>query len=149
MPEALSEGESGRGEDRQCGLTPWDPAAPRGRARRRRRSSVIKLSSSVIELSPVPEITVYNRLFRVYPPSLHAGSDFWPASEHCSHCLGLPEELAVRHTALRRGYAVVAVSSYDRKGSKCWHNTQPSRSEDLRVGRAVGEWGGRVEWRGC
>ena len=61
----------------------------------------------------------------------HAGSDFWPASPACKHCLGLPEEVAVRQAALKRGYAVVAVTSFNRE-SGCWHNTAPARSEDLR-----------------
>jgi uncharacterized protein YaeQ len=60
------------------------------------------------------------------------GSDFWPPSKRCKHCLGLPEEVRVREAALRRGYAVVAVTSFNRT-SKCWHNTQPKRSEDLKV----------------
>ena len=63
----------------------------------------------------------------------HQGSDFWLPSPRCRHCLGLPEEGVVRATALKRGYAVVAVTSFNRD-SKCWHNTQPSRSEDLKVG---------------
>ncbi|EFN58741.1 hypothetical protein CHLNCDRAFT_140437 [Chlorella variabilis] len=60
----------------------------------------------------------------------HQAGDFWPASQRCPGCLGLPEEMAIRATALRRGYAVIAVSSYNRS-SGCWHNTQASRSEDL------------------
>ena len=70
----------------------------------------------------------------------HQGSDFWPPSPRCRHCLGLPEEGLVRAAALRRGYAVVAVTSFNRD-SKCWHNTQASRSEDLQVG---GRGGGGV-----
>lgn len=62
----------------------------------------------------------------------HQGSDFWPASQRCKHCLGLPEEMGVRAAALKRGYAVVAVTSYNRD-SRCWHNTQAKRSEDLKV----------------
>ena len=62
----------------------------------------------------------------------HQGSDFWPPSEQCPECLGLPEELLVRSTALRRGYALIAVSSYNRS-SKCWENNILPRSEDLQV----------------
>lgn len=36
--------------------------------------------------------------------------------------------------AVERGYAVIAVSSFDRD-TKCWHNTAASRSEDLQVRR--------------
>lgn len=63
----------------------------------------------------------------------HQGSDFWLPSPRCRHCLGLPEELRVTEMALRRGYAVVAVSSYNRDGDKCWQNRAPSKSEDLKV----------------
>ncbi|KAI7843770.1 hypothetical protein COHA_002668 [Chlorella ohadii] len=61
----------------------------------------------------------------------HSGSDFWPKSGRCMHCLGLPEEMRVRQAALRRGYAVVAVSSHNRE-TMCWHNTGADRSEDLK-----------------
>ncbi|KAL4426995.1 hypothetical protein ABPG77_009556 [Micractinium sp. CCAP 211/92] len=60
----------------------------------------------------------------------HSGSDWWPPSQRCQHCLGLPEEMIVRRAAVERGYAVIAVSSFDRE-TKCWHNTAASRSEDL------------------
>lgn len=60
----------------------------------------------------------------------HSGSDWWPPSQRCRHCLGLPEEMVVRRAAVERGYAVIAVSSFDRD-TKCWHNTAASRSEDL------------------
>jgi hypothetical protein len=72
----------------------------------------------------------------------HQGSDFWPASDRCQHCLGLPEELLVRGTALGRGYALIAVSSFDREG-RCWDNTVVSRSDDLQVG------GGRQQYTSC
>ena len=62
----------------------------------------------------------------------HAGSDFWPPSPACEHCLGLPEELLVRRTALRRGYAVVAVTSFNRE-DKCWRNSAPAKSQDLQA----------------
>ncbi|KAI3436872.1 hypothetical protein D9Q98_006282 [Chlorella vulgaris] len=60
----------------------------------------------------------------------HQGSDFWQPSARCKHCLGLPEECLVREVALQRGYAVVAVTSFNRT-SGCWHNTQAEFSEDL------------------
>jgi hypothetical protein len=62
----------------------------------------------------------------------HGAPNFWPPSQQCPFCIGLPEEVRVREAALRRGYAVVAVTSFNRT-SKCWHNTQPKRSEDLKV----------------
>ena len=46
----------------------------------------------------------------------HAATDFFPRSERCRHCVGLPEETSLVDKALKRGYAVVAVSSVGR----CW-----------------------------
>lgn len=61
----------------------------------------------------------------------HAATDWWPASPRCPTCVGLPEERIIRKAALRRGYAVVAVSSFDRD-TQCWHNTgSPADSDDL------------------
>ena len=79
----------------------------------------------------------------------HSGSDFWPKSGRCMHCLGLPEEMWVREAALRRGYAVVAVSSHNRE-TQCWHNTGADKSEDLKVGLRgeAGRWlVGAAGWR--
>lgn len=84
----------------------------------------------------------------------HQGSDFWLKSPRCLECLGLPEEVAITRAAVKRGYAVVAVSSYDRE-SKCWQNRAVAQSEDLqaRVGGAGGAAAGggngstRSSWR--
>ena len=72
----------------------------------------------------------------------HQGSDFWPASDRCQDCLGLPGEVTLRTAAIKHGYAVIAVTSIDRS-SKCWSG------EDLKVGvcgnpiqgRVAGRWG--------
>ena len=69
----------------------------------------------------------------------HSAEDWFDPSPACSACLGLPEERLVRLAALRRGYAVVAVSSLNRD-TKCWHNTAASKSEDLQVGWAGVVW---------
>ena len=49
----------------------------------------------------------------------HAAVDFFPASDRCVACVGLPEEARVAAKALTRGYVVAAVSSE----KACW-NTQ-------------------------
>ena len=49
----------------------------------------------------------------------HAALDFFPASDRCVKCAGLPEEARVAAKALTRGYVVAAVSSE----KACW-NTQ-------------------------
>ena len=46
----------------------------------------------------------------------HAATDFFPKSETCPTCAGLPEESRVVAKALARGYVVAAVSS---RGA-CW-----------------------------
>jgi len=48
----------------------------------------------------------------------HQATDWWPR-EHCGHCLGLPEEVTIVRTVLRRGFAGMAVTSADRM-SGCW-----------------------------
>jgi hypothetical protein len=50
----------------------------------------------------------------------HSALDFWPPSPGCPGCLNLPEEVHIVRRALARGYAVVAISSADRDGSRCW-----------------------------
>eukprot|EP00887_Chlorella_sp_A99_P002410 scaffold10.g2410.t1 len=42
------------------------------------------------------------------------GGDFWPRSDGCPECRGLPEELAMTKQALARGYAFISVDSKDR-----------------------------------
>jgi predicted esterase len=53
----------------------------------------------------------------------HSAGDFWPKSSLCPECLGLPEEIRIRKTAMRRRYAVVAISSIDRKIG-CWRGEE-------------------------
>merc|ERR1719204_746751 len=49
----------------------------------------------------------------------HGAYDWWPKSEKCSHCIGLPEERTVVKAVLKRGFIALAVTSFDRM-SKCW-----------------------------
>ena len=45
--------------------------------------------------------------------------------------LGLPEEVAVTKKALRKGWAVVAFSSTDRREHQCWDSSfPPEESKD-------------------
>jgi hypothetical protein len=50
----------------------------------------------------------------------HSAGDLWPPSPACPACLGLPEETRLRRAVLRRGMALLAVSSLDRAGKRCW-----------------------------
>ncbi|PNW71221.1 hypothetical protein CHLRE_16g692650v5 [Chlamydomonas reinhardtii] len=61
----------------------------------------------------------------------HGAVDFWPKSAGCPQCTGLPEEMNITLHVLTRGYAAVAISSYDRRMSRCWQNMWGSRDEIL------------------
>ncbi|KAG2441517.1 hypothetical protein HXX76_003139 [Chlamydomonas incerta] len=61
----------------------------------------------------------------------HGAVDFWPKSDACPQCTGLPEEMNITLHVLSRGYAAVAVSSADRRMSRCWQNMWGSRDEIL------------------
>ena len=50
----------------------------------------------------------------------HGAIDFWPQSAACTQCIGLPEEVRITKETLRAGWAVIAISSADRDGSRCW-----------------------------
>ncbi|KAI8462388.1 MAG: hypothetical protein J3K34DRAFT_189448 [Monoraphidium minutum] len=51
----------------------------------------------------------------------HSALDWLPKSDRCPKCIGLPEELNItRYATEQRGLALVAVSSADRAGSRCW-----------------------------
>uniref|UniRef100_A0ACD5ZMK4 Uncharacterized protein n=1 Tax=Avena sativa TaxID=4498 RepID=A0ACD5ZMK4_AVESA len=52
----------------------------------------------------------------VAPGCTIRATDFFDASPGCPHCAGLPEERRFTREALRRGYAVLAVSSR----AECW-----------------------------
>lgn len=72
----------------------------------------------------------------------HAATDFFPPSETCPTCAGLPEETRVVAKALARGYVVAAVSS---RGA-CWDATVDARRVVRalsRVSRLVPELAGK------
>ena len=66
----------------------------------------------------VPPTKVEGVLFLAHGCS-HSATDWWPTSDSCPKCIGLPVERAVVREALNRSYLVVALSSSDRS-SKCW-----------------------------
>ena len=49
----------------------------------------------------------------------HRATDWFPTSQSCSSCIGLPVERAIVQGALDRGFAVLALSSQN-KDHKCW-----------------------------
>ena len=58
---------------------------------------------------------------------------------------GLPEDVRVRKKAVRQGYAIIAISSLDRRGRRCWDvKLDPTASVD---GKHVAEILGTVRQR--
>jgi hypothetical protein len=49
----------------------------------------------------------------------HSATDWWPKSQNCSTCIGLPVERSIVRMAIERNMAVVAVTSSNRQ-HKCW-----------------------------
>ena len=50
----------------------------------------------------------------------HSALDFWPSSEGCEKCVGLPEEHKIAKTAVESGYFTVAISSHSQDHGGCW-----------------------------
>ena len=58
----------------------------------------------------------------------HSATDWWAASASCPQCIGLPVEVNIVNTAVQRyNLAVIAISSYDREGSRCWSGVDTTR----------------------
>lgn len=49
----------------------------------------------------------------------HSSTDWFPKTQSCPTCIGLPVEVSITKQVLKHGYVIVAVSSIDRF-SKCW-----------------------------
>ena len=60
----------------------------------------------------------------------HSATDWWPKSESCLTCLGLPVEVSIVKEAVRRNYFVVAMSSSD-STHKCWAENDLDRAGAL------------------
>ena len=67
----------------------------------------------------------------------HSATDFWPQSDRCPECRGLPVEVRITRMALQAGWATIALSSKDRE-SKCWQWAE----DESRVGAGT-VWCGR------
>jgi hypothetical protein len=60
----------------------------------------------------------------------HSATDWWPRSESCPTCLGLPVEASIVKEAVRRNYFVFAMSSSDRL-VKCWSENDLTKATKL------------------
>jgi hypothetical protein len=72
----------------------------------------------------------------VAPGCTIRATDFFDASPGCPRCAGLPEERRFTRKALRRGYAVLAVSSR----AECWSLDAADGSELAAVESIIGWW---------
>ncbi|PSC69850.1 Secretion-regulating guanine nucleotide exchange factor [Micractinium conductrix] len=70
---------------------------------------------------------------------VHSGYNYFPQSDACPDCRGLPEEMSHTLQALRRGYAVISISSLDRE-TGCFAFWE----DCFNVADIVTEW--REEW---
>lgn len=81
----------------------------------------------VYEMPPRPKAVLL-----LFHGCQHSCTDWWPASEACTACKGLPEEMRITEAALAEGHAVVALSSQDRTGNRCWDTGwPPENSADI------------------
>ncbi|EFN51328.1 hypothetical protein CHLNCDRAFT_55184 [Chlorella variabilis] len=69
-----------------------------------------------IPIDPVGLLVMLHRCGR-------SAEDFWPPSGACPECIGMPEAVSISRQALARGYALLAINSFNRTvGSlgRCW-----------------------------
>ncbi|KAF0933962.1 hypothetical protein E2562_021025 [Oryza meyeriana var. granulata] len=114
-------------------LLPRPPPAPEQLAAVRLDARVEQRSSNEVlwQLPPTPpRAAVF-----VAPGCTIRATDFFDASSGCPRCTGLPEERRFTREALRRGYAVLAVSSR----AECW-------SLDTRDGSELAAVESIIEW---
>ncbi|PSC72576.1 hypothetical protein C2E20_4286 [Micractinium conductrix] len=71
---------------------------------------------------------------------VHAGYNYFPFSKDCPNCRGLPEELSHTLQALRRGYAVIAISASDTQ-TGCWSWYEDSDGAAAVLRSWIKEWG--------
>lgn len=83
----------------------------------------------------VPTTTALRGLLVVFHGCSHRATDFFPASTTCKKCIGLPVERTIAMAAIRRGIAVLAISSQNAE-HKCWVPHQ-GMSEDYGEGMGM------------
>ncbi|GLI63475.1 hypothetical protein VaNZ11_006449 [Volvox africanus] len=95
----------------------------------------------VVWQAPPPDVLCRGVVFVAHGCN-HGAIDWWPPSPSCPQCIGLPEELNVTLHCLLRGYAVVAVSSAARRGSRCWQSIFGGGSDpwDYNAGSSPVDW---------
>ncbi|MEW5313283.1 MAG: hypothetical protein WDW38_004865 [Sanguina aurantia] len=108
-------------------MTPLGRAAPRPTRVRLSLAQVLN-GSEVVWQSPGPSPA--GTLFVAHGCN-HGGNDFWPGHAGCSHCTGLPEEVAITKAVLARNYVMLAISSQARKTHRCWNPTLGAHDGDM------------------
>lgn len=66
----------------------------------------------------LPPAQIHGVLFAAHGCS-HSSTDWWPRSDLCTKCTGLPVEKSIVREALKRNLLVIAVSAQNRD-HKCW-----------------------------
>lgn len=96
----------------------WAPLTPRRRSRRTPTHQ-----SPLPAERPVGTVVFFHGCARL-------STSFFPYHPTaCPECIGLPEELALAKQALRRGYAVLALTAKNEK-SQCWSSGGSWRRND-------------------
>lgn len=108
-------------------LTVADAAAVRLDARVEQRSG----NEVLWQLPASPRAAVF-----VAPGCTIRATDFFDASPNCPRCVGLPEERRFTRAALRRGYAVLAVSSR----AECWSLDASGEGSELAAVESIIKW---------
>jgi hypothetical protein len=60
----------------------------------------------------------------------HSATDWWPKSDKCTSCIGLPEEVAIVEYGLSLNYAMMAITSSNRE-HKCWQQVDIYHSTEV------------------
>jgi len=99
----------------------------------------LRIENESIEMVyQLPPVSPIKGVLALFHGCSHRATDFWPASDSCKKCIGLPVERTIALAALRRGLAVLAISSSNSE-HKCWIPHQGA-SDD--VGEGTGAFRG-------
>ena len=60
----------------------------------------------------------------------HSATDWWPKSDSCPLCIGLPVEMSIVRYGLEHGYVMLAMSSTNRR-HKCWTGHDLNKANTL------------------
>jgi hypothetical protein len=85
------------------------------------RGTYLKINNNIEAVYQLPAIgqsPVKGVLFLAHGCS-HSAIDWWPKTDSCLTCIGLPVETSIVSYGLEHGYAMLSISSQNRR-HKCW-----------------------------